>query len=150
MRSLTNKTITRTVRTALSNSSHTYSSSASVCNNNNNNNKDFVYQELFDLGPDKETKYKKLTDKYVKTTEMNGRKFLEVEPDAFRMLSSQAFKDIAHLLRPAHLKQVRKILDDPEATANDKFVALELLKNANIAANFILPGCQDTGKKVHA
>ena len=110
--------------------------------------KDFVYQELFELAPDTETKFKKITDKHVKRFESNGRSFLEVEPEALRLLSSHAFRDIAHLLRPAHLRQVRKILDDPEATSNDKFVALELLKNANIASNFVLPGCQDTGTAI--
>ena len=110
--------------------------------------KDFVYQELFDLAPDTETQYKKLTDKYVKSIDLNGRSFLEVDPEALRLLSTHAFRDIAHLLRPAHLRQVRKIIDDPEATSNDKFVALELLKNANIASNFILPGCQDTGTAI--
>lgn len=62
-----------------------------------------------------------------------------------RTLSSTAFGDVAHLLRPKHLKQVRSILDDEEASSNDKFVALELLKNANIASGRVLPGCQDTG-----
>lgn len=64
------------------------------------------------------------------------------------MISEQAMVDIAHLLRPAHLQSLRNILDDPEASSNDKFVALELLKNANIAANMVLPGCQDTGTAI--
>jgi len=110
--------------------------------------KEFFYQELFDLSPDKETKYRKLTSDHVKTTTFNGRTFLEVDPAALRLLSATAMRDIAHLLRPAHLKQLRKILDDPESTSNDKFVALELLKNANIASNFVLPGCQDTGTAI--
>ena len=110
--------------------------------------KDFFYQELFDLSPDNETKYRKLTSDFVSTTTVNGRTFLEVQPEALRLLSSQAIKDISHLLRPAHLKQLKRILDDPESTSNDKFVALELLKNANIAANFVLPGCQDTGTAI--
>lgn len=71
--------------------------------------------------------------------------FIQVEPEALRLLSAQAMTDIAHLLRPAHLTQLSNILKDDEATSNDKFVALELLKNANIASNFVLPGCQDTG-----
>ncbi len=108
----------------------------------------FHYQELFDLAPDKKTVYKKLTGDYVSTVDVNGTKFLKVEPEALRMLSAQAMVDIAHLLRPAHLEQLSKILKDPEATSNDKFVALELLKNANIASNFILPGCQDTGTAI--
>lgn len=75
-------------------------------------------------------------------------KFLKVEPEALRMLSAQAMTDIAHLLRPAHLQQLSNIMKDPESTTNDKFVALELLKNANIAADGILPGCQDTGTAI--
>jgi fumarate hydratase class I len=68
-----------------------------------------------------------------------------VQPEAITLLAEQAMIDIAHLLRPGHLQQLRNILDDPEASKNDRFVALELLKNANIAAGFVLPGCQDTG-----
>lgn len=109
---------------------------------------EFHYQPLFELSPDTETPYRKLTDKYVSTVEVNGMKFLKVEPEALRLLSSQAMKDIAHLLRPAHLRSLSNILKDPEATSNDKFVALELLKNANIASNFVLPGCQDTGTAI--
>ena len=73
---------------------------------------------------------------------------LRIPGDALRTLSSTAFADIAHLLRPAHLAQLRKILDDPEASDNDRFVAMELLKNANIASGRILPGCQDTGTAI--
>ena len=109
---------------------------------------EFHYQELFDLGKTDETQYKKLTNKYVETVVIQGRIFLEIDPEALRLLSSTAMQDIAHLLRPAHLTQLRKILDDPESTSNDKFVALELLKNANIASNYILPGCQDTGTAI--
>jgi tartrate dehydratase alpha subunit/fumarate hydratase class I-like protein len=75
---------------------------------------------------------------------------LQIEPEALRLLTAQAMTDIAHLLRPAHLQQLSNILKDGEATANDKFVALELLKNANIASNFVLPGCQDTGAPLAA
>lgn len=74
--------------------------------------------------------------------------FLKVHPDALTTLSKEAFSDIAHLLRPAHLQQLRNILDDPDASANDRFVALELLKNANIASGRVLPGCQDTGTAI--
>lgn len=105
----------------------------------------FHYQELFDLAPDKATPYRKLTSDYVSTFNVNGQEFLKVEPEALRLLASQAMVDIAHLLRPGHLAQLAKILKDPEASANDRFVALELLKNANIASGLILPGCQDTG-----
>ena len=112
--------------------------------------KPFEYQPLFDLGkggPD-ETEYRLLSKEGVKEVTLGNKTFLEVSPEALRMLSGQAMKDIAHLLRPAHLKQLSKILDDSEATDNDKFVALELLKNANIASNFVLPGCQDTGTAI--
>ena len=77
-----------------------------------------------------------------------GRDMLVVEREALRALSEAAFNDINHLLRPAHLKQLRKILDDPEASANDKFVAYDFLKNANIAAGGVLPMCQDTGTAI--
>lgn len=108
----------------------------------------FVYQELFDLSEDTVTPYKKLTGDYVKKVNIDGLSFLKVDGAALRLLSSQAMTDVAHLLRPAHLQQLSNILKDSEATKNDKFVALELLKNANIASNFILPGCQDTGTAI--
>jgi fumarate hydratase class I len=108
----------------------------------------FAYQERFALAPDETTPYKKLTGAHVSTVEANGMKFLKVEPEALRILSAQAMIDIAHLLRPAHLQSLSNILKDPEATENDKFVALELLKNANIASNFVLPSCQDTGTAI--
>lgn len=108
----------------------------------------FHFQPVFDLAPDTTTQYKKLTGDHVKTIEVDGKKFLKIEPEALRILSAQAMTDIAHLLRPAHLQQVSNILKDPEATANDKFVAMELLKNASIASNFVLPGCQDTGTAI--
>ncbi|XP_077998541.1 fumarate hydratase class I, aerobic-like [Glandiceps talaboti] len=110
--------------------------------------KPFHYQNVFDPERPHDTKFKKLTGDFVSTIEVGGRKILNVEPEALTMLSSQAMIDIAHLLRPAHLKQLRKILDDPQASPNDKFVALELLKNANIAASMVLPGCQDTGTAI--
>lgn len=79
------------------------------------------------------------------TFEVKGKKCLQVESEALTMLSEQAMIDIAHLLRPAHLQSLSNIISDSESSENDRFVALELLKNANIAANMILPGCQDTG-----
>ena len=82
------------------------------------------------------------------TVEAAGRTFLQVEPEALTLLTRQAFRDIAHLLRPAHLQQLARILEDPEASANDRFVALDLLKNANIAAGGVLPMCQDTGTAI--
>ena len=82
------------------------------------------------------------------TVDLGGRQFLEVSHEAITALTSEAMRDIAHLLRPAHLQQLANILDDDEASPNDHFVALELLKNANIAAAGILPGCQDTGTAI--
>ena len=108
---------------------------------------DFRYQKLFELGPD-ETPYRKLTSDGVAAVELGGRTFLQVEPEVLRRVAHQAFDDVAHLLRPGHLAQLRRILDDPEASANDRFVALELLRNANIAAGRVLPGCQDTGTAI--
>ncbi len=108
---------------------------------------DFVYQDPLPLGPDT-TPYRKLTSDHVSTFEAAGHTFLKVEPEAIRLLTAEAMRDISHLLRPRHLAQLRLILDDPEASANDRFVALDLLKNACIAAGFVLPGCQDTGTAI--
>ena len=105
------------------------------------------YQPLFELGPD-ETPYRQLTADGVSTVRLDGREFLQVDPDVLRAVARQAFDDISHLLRPGHLAQLRRILDDAEASPNDKFVALELLRNANIAAGRVLPGCQDTGTAI--
>ncbi|PIW25750.1 MAG: fumarate hydratase [Rhodospirillales bacterium CG15_BIG_FIL_POST_REV_8_21_14_020_66_15] len=107
----------------------------------------FEHHTMFSLGPD-QTPYKKIMDGGVSTQEIGGRTILTVEPEAITELTKQAFHDISHLLRPAHLAQLRKILDDPEASDNDRFVALDLLKNANIAAGGILPMCQDTGTAI--
>src|SRR5215210_3678630 len=108
---------------------------------------EFAYSDLLPLGPD-ETPYRLLTAEGVSTTEAAGRTFLQVEPEALRLLAKTAMRDIAHLLRPAHLAQLRRVLDDPEASPNDKFVALDLLRNANIAAGGVLPMCQDTGTAI--
>jgi fumarate hydratase class I len=108
----------------------------------------FAFQEILEHGHHHDTPYKKLTGDHVRSFEANGRSFLEVQPEALTLLTRTAMRDIAHLLRPGHLAQLRAILDDPEASANDHFVALELLKNANIAAGGILPGCQDTGTAI--
>jgi fumarate hydratase class I len=102
---------------------------------------------LFPLAPD-ETPYRLLTSDFVSTAEFDGEEILKIDPEALRLLSEAAFIDINHLLRPGHLAQLAKILDDPEATSNDKFVAFDLLKNANIAAGGILPMCQDTGTAI--
>ena len=102
---------------------------------------------LFPLGPDT-TPYRKLTTEGVRVEGFGGREMVVVDREAVRQLAEQAFMDINHLLRPGHLKQLASILDDPEATSNDKFVAYDLLKNANIAAGGILPMCQDTGTAI--
>ncbi len=108
---------------------------------------EFRYQPIFELEPDG-TQYRRLTSDHVSTTEFEGREILEIEPEALERLARDAMVDIAHLLRASHLSQLAKILDDPEASENDRFVALELLKNANIAAAGVLPGCQDTGTAI--
>ncbi len=108
----------------------------------------FEYQELLPIGHHDDTPFRKLTGDHVASFEARGRSFLEVAPEALTLLTRTAMRDIAHLLRPGHLAQLAKILDDKEASPNDHFVALELLKNANIAAGGILPGCQDTGTAI--
>jgi fumarate hydratase, class I len=107
----------------------------------------FQYRDLLPLGEDT-TPYRLLTSDHVEVKRAFGKEFLEVAPEALRRLTSEAMRDIAHLLRPGHLAQLRRILDDPEASPNDRFVALDLLKNANIAAGGILPMCQDTGTAI--
>jgi fumarate hydratase class I len=113
---------------------------------------DFEFSELLPLGPEScdgaETPYRLLTTDGVETVEAAGRTFLQVAPEALRLLTDTAMRDIAHLLRPGHLAQLARILDDPDASPNDRFVALDLLKNANIAAGGILPMCQDTGTAI--
>ena len=108
---------------------------------------DFQFQDILPLGKD-ETPYRLLTTDHVSTFEAAGKTFLHVEPQALTLLTREAMRDIAHFLRPGHLAQLAKILQDPEASANDRFVALELLRNANIAAGGILPSCQDTGTAI--
>jgi fumarate hydratase, class I len=107
----------------------------------------FDYQEILPLGDDT-TPYRKLSSDFVSTFSAGGHSFLRVEPTALTILAREALRDISHLLRPGHLAQLRKILDDSEASPNDHFVALELLKNANISAGGVLPGCQDTGTAI--
>ena len=109
---------------------------------------DFAYTELLPTAPDTTTQYRLLTTDFVSTVTLGDRRFLQVDPEALRLLTAEAMRDIAHLLRPGHLAQLAAILDDPEASANDRFVATELLRNANIAAGGVLPGCQDTGTAV--
>ena len=108
---------------------------------------EFSYTDLLPLGQD-DTEYRLLTSDGVATFEAGGRTFLQVEPEALRLLTETAIHDISHLLRPAHLAQLRRILDDPEASPNDRFVALDLLKNASIASGGVLPMCQDTGTAI--
>ena len=107
----------------------------------------FHYSPLFPSGPDS-TPYRKLTEKGVHIEKFGSRDMLVVDPQALTLLAEAAFIDINHLLRPAHLAQLSAILEDPEATENDKFVAYDLLKNANIAAGGVLPMCQDTGTAI--
>ena len=108
---------------------------------------DFAFTDLLPTGPDP-TEYRLITSEGVSTFEAGGRTFLQVEPEALRALAAEAIHDISHFLRTPHLEQLQRILDDPEASANDKFVALDLLKNANIAAAGVLPMCQDTGTAI--
>src|SRR5215472_14085487 len=107
----------------------------------------YKHTPLFPLGPDR-TPYRKLDIGGVRVEKVMGKDMLVIEREALRALSEVAFTDINHLLRTAHLKQLRKILDDPEASDNDKFVAYDFLKNANIAAGGVLPMCQDTGTAI--
>ena len=109
--------------------------------------KEFKYQEMFPLREDT-TEYYHLTSEYVHEEEFGGRKMLVVEPEALRTLARQAFHDIAFYLRPEHQEQVAKILSDPEASDNDRFVALTFLRNAEVAALGQLPFCQDTGTAI--
>ncbi|HEY6790822.1 MAG TPA: fumarate hydratase [Trebonia sp.] len=108
---------------------------------------EFSFTELLPLGHD-DTSYRKIGDGGVHRREAFGRSFLEIEPEVLTLLTRTAFRDIAHLLRPSHLRQLRSILDDPEASPNDRYVARDLLQNANIAAGGILPMCQDTGTAI--
>jgi fumarate hydratase class I len=108
---------------------------------------DFQFQDMLPLGKD-ETPYRLLTKDHVSTFEAGGKTFLQVAPEALTLLTREAMRDISHLLRPGHLQQLANILQDPEASSNDRFVALELLKNANIAAGGVLPSCQDTGTAI--
>lgn len=108
---------------------------------------EFNYSDLLPIGKD-DTPYRLITKEGVSTVEVNGRTFLQVEPWVLQKLTEEAMHDISHYLRPAHLAQLRKIIDDPESSGNDRFVALDLLKNVNISAGGILPMCQDTGTAI--
>ncbi len=108
---------------------------------------EFSYTDLLPAGPDA-TEYRLLTEDGISTKTAFGREFLQIEPGVLTLLTDTAMRDIAHLLRPAHLRQLRSILDDPQASGNDRFVASDLLKNACIAAGGVLPMCQDTGTAI--
>ena len=108
---------------------------------------EFTYVDMLPTSDDP-TPYRLVTTEGVRTVEAAGRTFLEVEPEALRRLTFEAIHDIQHFLRPGHLAQLAHILEDPEASANDRFVALDLLKNANVAAGGVLPMCQDTGTAI--
>lgn len=106
---------------------------------------EFIHTELLPIVAPDTTNYRLVTDEGINVVEAAGRRFLQVDASVLELLTYEAIKDISHYLRPAHLSQLRAILDDPEASPNDRFVALDLLKNANIAAGGVLPMCQDTG-----
>ena len=107
----------------------------------------FHYQPMFEPGAD-DTEYRLLTKEHVSVQQFDGQDVLKVEPEAMTLLAAQAFHDINFFLRPAHLQQVAAILDDPEASENDRMVALTLLKNADVASAGVLPFCQDTGTAI--
>ncbi len=109
---------------------------------------DFHYEPILQHASHDATEYRRLTTDHVSVERLGRRDVLTVEPAALTLLARTAIDDISHLLRSSHLEQLRSILDDAEASPNDKFVALELLKNANIAAGRMLPGCQDTGTAI--
>jgi fumarate hydratase class I len=108
---------------------------------------EFQFQEMFPLGEDA-TPYRRLEADHVAVSSFRGRPLLEVDPQALTLLAAQAVRDVSHLFRPGHLAQLRKILDDPEASENDRFVALNMLQNACVSAGMVLPSCQDTGTAI--
>jgi fumarate hydratase class I len=108
----------------------------------------FQYTDVLPLGPDNHTEYRLVSPDGVRLVSAAGRQFLEIEPAALTLLAAEAIKDIQHLLRPSHLAQLRAIVDDPEASPNDRFVATDLLRNACISAGGVLPMCQDTGTAI--
>ncbi len=108
---------------------------------------DFRFQEMFPHGEDP-TPYRRLTADFVSADRFRGQPVLVVDPAGLTRLAAEAIRDVSHLFRPGHLAQLRTILDDPEASANDRFVALNMLRNANVAAGMVLPSCQDTGTAI--
>lgn len=107
----------------------------------------FIYRDPLPLGED-QTDYRLLTQEHVSTSPFKGSPIVQVAPEGLALLAEEAFKDVSHLLRPSHLRQLRGILDDPESSPNDRYVALEMLKNAVVSAEGVLPMCQDTGTAV--
>lgn len=110
-------------------------------------NKPFYYQEPFPLSHD-DTQYYLLTREHVSVASFEGEEVLKVDPKALTLLAQQAFHDASFMLRPAHQQQVASILADDEASENDKYVALQFLRNSEIAAKGVLPTCQDTGTAI--
>ncbi|MDQ8202460.1 fumarate hydratase [Pelagicoccus sp. SDUM812003] len=108
---------------------------------------DFKYQPIIELGDD-DTEYRHLTNEFVSTEQFDGKEILKIEPEALTYLAKTAVRDVSFMLRPAHLKQVASILEDPESSENDRHVALTLLRNAEVAAQGVLPFCQDTGTAI--
>ncbi len=108
---------------------------------------EFIYQDIFPIEKD-DTEYRLVTKDYVSTIDVDGRKILKIDPKALELIAEEAMTDVSFFLRPAHLQKLVKILDDPEATDNDKFVAYTLLRNAETAAEGKLPSCQDTGTAI--
>ncbi|WP_425412564.1 fumarate hydratase [Lentzea jiangxiensis] len=108
----------------------------------------FEYTDVLPLAKDTETEYRLVTSDGVKLIEAGDRKFLQIAPETLTLLAKEAIRDIQHLLRPSHLAQLRKIIDDPEASGNDRFVAMDLLRNAAISSGGVLPMCQDTGTAI--
>ena len=107
----------------------------------------YSYQDPFPLGKDT-TKYRLLTKKHVSVAKFGGKEMLKVDPEGLAFLANQAMRDVSFLLRPSHNEKVAAILSDPEASPNDRGVAVAMLRNAEVAANFILPFCQDTGTAI--
>ncbi|MFC1867146.1 fumarate hydratase, partial [Thermodesulfobacteriota bacterium] len=108
---------------------------------------EFQYQEIFPIGDDS-TEYRLLTKKYVSTGLFEEREIVKIHPGGLTLLAEEAFRDVSHLLRSSHLRKMAGILQDPEASENDKYVALEMLKNAVISAEGVFPMCQDTGTAI--
>jgi len=107
----------------------------------------FDYTPMFPLGED-DTEYRLLSKDFVKVESFNGRDVLVVDQAALELVSEKAFKDVAHLYRSSHLEKLKGIIDDPESSDNDRYIALELLKNAVISADMVYPMCQDTGTAI--